>query len=82
MKTLAPNQIQEVPRAGSYAIVVAVTSGTVTLEMSIYDSEFKPINDASFATDFVGIIDLPRCQVRAVIDGDGEVFIKLQERAL
>jgi len=66
---------------GDYIYNVVMTTGAVSFEISMDGEAFKPVNNGSFAADSQDVIQLPDCQIKALITGDGTAQIKLQDRS-
>lgn len=71
----------EVPlSSGRYLFQTNMTTGTVTMQISLSIDRGKPIafqdiTDGSFSADSDGEITLTDCRFRVNITGDGEFFI-------
>ncbi len=56
--------------SGKYVYQAIITSGGVTMEMSMSGGAFSPITDGAFTADADGVIDLPTCRLKAGLTGD------------
>jgi hypothetical protein len=70
--SLEHNVAKGVARA-SYALLVDITSGNVTLSVSAQGSSFIDIPNATWSSSTVVLVDLPTCEVKATITGTAQV---------
>jgi len=60
----------EVVVAGEYAVVTQMNGGSsFTLEISIGDSPFIPIDNGIFTSDATNVIKVPDCRIQGVSVG-------------
>jgi hypothetical protein len=60
---------------GSHLLAVDLTSGTVTLQISVEGTSFLTLDDTTFAVSITRYLALPKCRVRALITGTALVVL-------
>jgi len=58
---------------GDYALIGKVTSGEVTMAISVDGENFVDVEDGNFTADFTRIIQLPACRIQHVATGTAVV---------
>jgi hypothetical protein len=75
MDMILEHNVDKPLEKGSHLLVAAITSGDVSLQVSVEGSPYVTLDDEFFVTTTTKYLALPKCRVKAIITGVAEVVL-------